>query len=305
MHDEEYLRYVGLKVHLSDDGVNWRECCGQYGDDTALFYADDRANEVDKIATHSFKGLEAARFFRVTPLTDLRWIGDDEKCFRFEVLGCDQTSSFFSPTTNLTVEAVAAGFIVAEWSEPVARIAWRRFVRLDIPYYLVTVTTDRNEKVYNVTDNALILSTPEWGVDYDINIICAFQGHFVDCGGQRFSALINAPDSCFAHETSCPISDHVVFALPSELSATATDDKSAVVSWKNPDSNLRGWRASKMRLQIRDLMGPTFFDSDGEGNHIHIPNLRNRVEYAFELGPGGNGIPRRIRSRKASIVMRE
>ena len=64
-----------------------QDCCNDDGTVTN-FYADDKSDEIDAVRTHGFGRLEPARWVRVRVSTDLRWIGHDEKCFRFELLGC-------------------------------------------------------------------------------------------------------------------------------------------------------------------------------------------------------------------------
>ncbi len=85
--------------------------------DCSQFYADDRAEESGAVTTHSFSGLEAARFVRVDPLASVRWIGHPEKCFRFEILGCepDSTSSQsgFRPEVRFRSRGLPHGFVVA------------------------------------------------------------------------------------------------------------------------------------------------------------------------------------------------
>ena len=64
-----------------------QDCCNDDGTATS-FYADDKSDEIDAVRTHGFGRLEPARWVRIRVSTDLRWIGHDEKCFRFELLGC-------------------------------------------------------------------------------------------------------------------------------------------------------------------------------------------------------------------------
>ena len=80
-HGEDYLRYVGLRVLLSDDGRRWRDCCE---DRQELFYADDRGDSANVIKTHSFGAVQAARFVRIVVSAGVRWIGHEQKCFRLE-----------------------------------------------------------------------------------------------------------------------------------------------------------------------------------------------------------------------------
>ncbi len=74
------------------------------------FYADDRADVADVVTTHSFPSPEHARFIRLSPITSLRWIGHEEKCFRFEILGCGGEQDF-APAIGFGVESLSAGFV--------------------------------------------------------------------------------------------------------------------------------------------------------------------------------------------------
>ena len=61
----------------------------------------------------------AARFLRVEISTALRWIGDDEKCFRLEVLGCGPGSQ---ANTGLTAVAEPAGYLAVGWNPPTVQL---------------------------------------------------------------------------------------------------------------------------------------------------------------------------------------
>jgi hypothetical protein len=80
-----------------------QDCCNDDGTATS-FYADDKSDEIDAVRTHGFGRLEPARWVRIRVSTDLRWIGHDEKCFRFELLGCrsgkTKTFDFFFSQSN-------------------------------------------------------------------------------------------------------------------------------------------------------------------------------------------------------------
>ena len=69
---------------MSLDGQTWSSCCGQ---EETTFYLDDKKDEIDTVDTNSFPDLVAARFLRVKVSTSLRWVGNDNKCFRFEAIG--------------------------------------------------------------------------------------------------------------------------------------------------------------------------------------------------------------------------
>ncbi len=80
-----------------------QDCCNDDGTATN-FYADDKSDEIDAVRTHGFGRLEPARWVRIRVSTDLRWIGHDEKCFRFELLGCRsgkiKNLTLFFPQSN-------------------------------------------------------------------------------------------------------------------------------------------------------------------------------------------------------------
>ena len=59
------------------------------------------------IQTHSFKTLVTSRFVRILASTDVRWIGSAEKCFRFEIIGCDPEQII--PEINFEATSKPAG----------------------------------------------------------------------------------------------------------------------------------------------------------------------------------------------------
>ena len=61
------------------------------------FYADDRRDKANVITTHSFGTVVASRYIRIVASTDVRWIGEAEKCFRFEILGTYLSHVFTNP----------------------------------------------------------------------------------------------------------------------------------------------------------------------------------------------------------------
>ena len=85
------------------------------------FYSDDRQDAVDIIQTHSFRTLITSRFIRILASTDVRWIGSAEKCFRFEIIGCNPEQII--PEINFTAISQPAGYIEASWSQPQLIIA--------------------------------------------------------------------------------------------------------------------------------------------------------------------------------------
>ena len=65
------------------------------------FYADDRRDKANVITTHSFGTVVASRYIRIVASTDVRWIGEAEKCFRFEILGTYSSHVFTNPEFSI------------------------------------------------------------------------------------------------------------------------------------------------------------------------------------------------------------
>ena len=107
------------------------------------FYSDDKDYNSEVISTHSFHTLRVARYVRIMASTGVRWIGDDEKCFRFEILGCPMTDndeeSTFEHTMDFSSEALASGFLQTSWMKPEVVIANREAIILDASHYAVDV----------------------------------------------------------------------------------------------------------------------------------------------------------------------
>ncbi len=121
------------------------------------FYADDRADTSDVIKTHSFGGVQAARFVRIVVSSGVRWIGHEEKCFRFEILGCvitstsSTTSTSFVPSIDFSSASLPSGFLSAKWFQPEVVIAGRERVSLDVDHFLVTASVGGAKEFYNTT----------------------------------------------------------------------------------------------------------------------------------------------------------
>ena len=112
LHAASYMRYISLTVEVWRDG--WRDCCSG-GSGATHFYADDTAAEAGAVATHSFGRLVAASRLRVSVSAALRWIGEDSKCFRFEVLGCGAGAAGRS---GLQGTPEAPGYLALSWHQP-------------------------------------------------------------------------------------------------------------------------------------------------------------------------------------------
>ena len=116
------------------DGRTWHDCCGE--EDKTNFYLDDKKDEVDKIQTNSFSDLVAARFVRIKVSTSLRWVGNDDKCFRFEILGCSDEESVAE--SNLSAVATSHGYIHVSWNCPNVSLTEEDDLTLDSRFYSVT-----------------------------------------------------------------------------------------------------------------------------------------------------------------------
>ena len=267
------------------------------------------------ISTHSFHGLEAARFIRIDPITNVRWIGHEEKCFRFEILGCQvegRRKDHFQPEIDFEYESLPAGYISTNWHKPTAIVAGRENVTLNVPFFFVNITIRGSQwqEMYNVSDHLLILSNPFWGAEYHFKFTCIYQGIAMDCGEKEATGIVRVAKSCFAHSAICKISNHVIFALPEVISATSLSNGSSLIIWTD---RTRGWRAPKVRLSInnpegREKMsveeqaddeqhGPIF-----ETGQVLVSDLQEGEEYEFTLRPSGRGISGGAKGFKSTLV---
>ena len=111
LYPASYMRYISLAVELSMDGLSWTDCCSEDAETKTNFYADDKNDELGTVSTHGFSDLVVARYVRIRVSTGLRWIGHDNKCFRFELLGCSEESR---GETELSVTPQSAGYIAGQ-----------------------------------------------------------------------------------------------------------------------------------------------------------------------------------------------
>ena len=137
------VSYISLTVEVSVDGRTWHDCCGD--EDKTNFYLDDKKDEVDKIQTNSFSDLVASRFVRIKVSTSLRWVGNDDKCFRFEILGCSESESVAE--SNLSAVATSHGYIHVSWNCPNVSLTEEDDLTLDSRYYSVTLTSEDGNQV--------------------------------------------------------------------------------------------------------------------------------------------------------------
>ena len=137
---KSYMRYIAFTVDVwqpaegSSDG-QWHDCCSDDGGATQ-FYADDTADQLGEVTTHSFGGLVAASKLKIKVSASLRWIGDDMKCFRFELLGCHHKSGGRS---ELTAIAKPAGYLSVGWSQPKVSLPGEENHQLESTHFLLKV----------------------------------------------------------------------------------------------------------------------------------------------------------------------
>ena len=81
------------------------------------------------------------------PCLGLRWVGHDEKCFRFEILGCTWPES--EASSNISAVATSHGYIHVSWLSPNVSIAsdQDQDLTLDSRYYSVALTDVDTDKV--------------------------------------------------------------------------------------------------------------------------------------------------------------
>jgi hypothetical protein len=244
----------------------------------------------------------------------LRWLGHDEKCFRFEILGCEiGENSNFAPELDFNAESLAAGFLSSGWLQhPEVVVPGNEVLSLDVPYFIVNVTSYNrksraweDQEIFNTTDNVLILGKPIWGGDYRFKITCAFQGLELDCGEHDAKAIVETNSACFKHDPECPIADHVVFAMPQNLTAISLINGSTLVTWSEDP---RGWTSPKMLLQVLDVQersvvsASSDWQSHTDLRSIVVPKL-NGETLTMTFIPEGEGVPGETEGLSASLAL--
>ena len=234
------MRYISLGVDLSEDGDSWQDCCSEEGARTN-FYADDKSGEVDVVRTHPFNTVMVARYVRIRISTGLRWIGHDDKCFRFEILGCSSQSQ---ADTELTAVAQAPGYIGVTWSPPVVSIPpMATSAPLHASYYLLNVTMAGQEtRLFNTSDTSVNVARPMWGAVYTLSLTCWVHMVPVRCGQYQLRAEPVPSAACRAHSSFCS-RDKVRFLSPQHLTATlltsslsSSSGASVSISWSDSNS---------------------------------------------------------------------
>ena len=241
--------YISLTVEVSLDGRQWEDCCG----DRTSFYLDDKKEETGVIQTNSFHDLIPARYVRIRVSTGLRWVGHDDKCFRFEILGCSPTSEARS---ELRAEASTHGYLSVSWASPNVSLAkedsdTEDTLTLDSRYYSLAVTRDDSgeEVIYNTSDHSLIHPSPVYGAVYRLRLTCYYHHLAIPCGYLELEARPRVSLSCQAHSSFCdPDTELVVFRLPERLTASYLGNGSMLVEWVNTDT---GWVAEVLNVRLK------------------------------------------------------
>ena len=240
--------YISLAVEVSVDGRLWEDCCG----DRTSFYLDDKKEEAEVIQTNSFRDLVPARYVRIRVSTSLRWVGHDDKCFRFEILGCSPASEARS---ELRAEASTHGYLSVSWSSPNVSLAAsdgeEDSLSLDTRYYSLAVIREDTEEevIYNTSDHSLIHPSPVYGAVYRLGLTCYYHHLAIPCGVTELEARPRVSLSCMAHSSFCdPDTELVVFRLPERLTASYLGNGSMLVEWVNTDT---GWVAEVVNVRLK------------------------------------------------------
>lgn len=304
LYPREYLRYVGLEVEFSLDGQKWEQCCNGA---KMAFYADDRGDKVDVISTHSFKTVVASRFIRILASTDVRWIGEAEKCFRFEVLGCDP--DLVIPEVNFTAISKPAGYLEAAWNQPQLLIAKDEVVTLKSKFFKVNVSHIEDSLIldeFHVSDNGLILPRPQWDTTYTFDLECFYDDlDYLDCGRFEVKAVISViSKECLSNLPTCPLEDRVQFMVPETLSALSYMNGSVLITWS--DSSM-GWKTSKRRVKVLDESARILVTSlsKDNANVLIVDELKSDQTYELVFAPEGPNIPDFVQEFSSSLVLCE
>lgn len=305
LHPIEYLRYVGLEIEYSLDGIQWETCCK---DTKQTFYADDRRDKANVITTHSFHDVIASRYIRIVASTDVRWIGEAEKCFRFEILGCDP--NHVTPEVFFEATAKPAGYLEATWSQPQLVIAQNEVVTLKSRHFVVNVSHLEDNLIvqeFNVSDNQLILPKPQWDTTYTFNLVCIQHEleHDLDCGRFEVKAVLQrVSESCLMNLPACPIEQRVQFVTPEVITAVSNENQSVLINWT--DSGM-GWKTSKRRIKIIDENAKVIITalSKDNQNELLVEDLQADQTYQLVFAPEGPNIPNFVQEFSTILALCE
>ena len=240
-----YISYISLSLQTSLDGESWTDCCGE---EETMFYLDDKKDEVDKVERNSFSDLVAARYVRVRVSTSLRWVGDDNKCFRFEMLGC---SSLSQAESGLTAVARSHGYILSSWQCPNLTLPSQLQLSLDVRHFGLRMTRQDTGEVrsYNTTDHSVIHPSPVYGQRYSVELTCFYHGLALNCGQLELEARPEVSLSCRAHSSFCEEHERLVFKLPESVRGTYLGQGKVLVEWTNSPT---GWVSDLVTLTLKE-----------------------------------------------------
>ncbi|XP_076066282.1 uncharacterized protein LOC143039806 isoform X2 [Oratosquilla oratoria] len=252
LHPKEYSRYIRFYAMNSTDeeGHDFWTCCP--GSWNTKFFSEDKVDELDVVTTHPFHSLILARRLRLQFQTDLRWAGDDQMCFRIEVLGCPTDVTL---STKLALRAAPPGWLVMTWEVPtvVTRDAQGALTSLTLNVTGYQVATHRlvsgwSELWTNETlmSQRLMTPNPVWGALYTSYLACHHQGLTLDCGKtQTHATLPSEPDDGSLQD----LSKKVQFRHPLSVVGVAQDDGAVLLTWAE---GVAGWRTTYFLLQVLD-----------------------------------------------------
>ena len=212
---KSYMRYIAFTVDVwqpeegSSDG-KWRDCCSDDGGATQ-FYADDTADQLGEVTTHSFGGVVAASKVKIKVSASLRWIGEDMKCFRFELLGCHHKSGGRS---ELTAIAKPAGYLSVRWIQPKVSLPGEENHQLESTHFLLKVEHKEGKEevveVHNTSDHSLLLPSPIWGAIYTFSLTCWQSNQPLPCGEKSLLAKPNVTLACTSQPPFCSEEEQVI-----------------------------------------------------------------------------------------------
>ena len=175
------------------------------------------------------------RYVRIRVSTGLRWIGHDQKCFRFEVapsllLQHGGAGAWLRPAVpghqqpdgqgrgsrlHLPHGGTLCSKLVScvQWSPPMVGLAGGQAWQLEGRYYLLRVSHDEHQEetvvVHNTSDHSLVLASPLWGSLYGAELTCWQAGVALACGALSLVATPEVSAACRAHSSFCREEDQV------------------------------------------------------------------------------------------------
>ncbi|XP_068226858.1 uncharacterized protein [Palaemon carinicauda] len=279
--------FIGFNVRSSSspEGQDWVICCGG---SNVTYYAQTSEGRNDFISTHSFTSLVAARRLRIEFDSSVKWPGEDNKCFRFEVLGCPRN---VTPITGLIVEALPAGWVVATWEEPTIRSPGGKDLSLGSTTYLAAITREgggEGNQVQEMKVNArrFTIPSPLWGAKYTISLKCVYQGFNLSCGNDSINAEVIG---CNPKESTCLLQNQVIFRRPLWLQAAVVDEEKVDLTWSSASS---GWITSEVILRVvdNDLEEVDTLSLSNKEEKVTVTGVTGGNNYSVTFIPTANSV---------------